>query len=100
MDSTELRKAVIGLSNEAFELAKQAVEGTGDKEQRAKQAQDINRRLEELLPEVQAAPATDQPTLNSAWSDGRLDVGYVMSGGQLSTSTRLYYFIEDLKRMK
>ena len=99
MDVTELQKTVIGVSNQAFELAQQAVQGRGDQNGRMSHARELNTRLDELLPQVQNAPANIQPTLSAAWTDARLDIGYVLSNGTLpGTSTRLHYFLEDFKR--
>lgn len=94
----DLGRHVSKLSYKAFELAKQAASGKGDKAQLMEQAGELNNHLEEVFNQIQSAPTNEQARLNSAWSDARLDVGYVMSGGELSTSTRLYYYLEDLKQ--
>jgi hypothetical protein len=94
----DFKMAVAKASREAFELAQKAIE-SGHMIEFADQARAINQRLDELLPGVQAAPAEDQPTLNHNWSDARLDVGYVLSNGQLPSSTRLYYYLEDRKKL-
>lgn len=98
MDSKELNLTVLRTSNEAFDLAKQFGSANADQGGLKKQAEALNQRLNELLPLVQSASASDQPTLNMAWSDARLDVGYILSDGKLPTSTRLYYYLEDVKR--
>jgi hypothetical protein len=95
--STDPGTAVYQLSSEAFTLAQEAASGGGDKEAREKKARALNERLDELWPQIQAGPASADPGLNNAWSDARLDVGYVLSNGDLSPSTRLYYYLESLK---
>jgi hypothetical protein len=78
---------VYRLSGEAFALARRAFD-SGDLQRFVEEARAVNARLDALLAAAQAAEATD-PGVMRAWSDARLDVGYVLSGGQLSTSTRL-----------
>jgi hypothetical protein len=82
-------------SEEAFALARRAV-GGGDPASLAEAARAVNARLDALLPAAQAAEATD-PGVMRAWSDARLDVGYVLSGGQLSPSTRLAAHISQVR---
>jgi len=96
-DNADPGVAVYQLSNEAFTLAQEAASGGGDKEAREAKARELNARLDELWPQIQAGPATYDPGLNSAWSDARLDLGYVLSNGELSTSTRLFYYLESIK---
>ena len=85
------------LSAQAFQLAQQAARGQREVAQLERQAQAINLRLEALLPAIDDAPAEQRSGLIDAWNDARLDVGYVLSGGELATSTRLFYFLRDQK---
>lgn len=94
---SELNLTVQRLSNQAFQLAQEAAQQSGDLVELKAQAQALNSQLDQLLPEIQSAPAVQQPELNRAWSDARLDVGYVLSDGELSPSTRLFYFLQNLK---
>lgn len=94
---TDPGTAVYQLSSEAFTLAQEAASGGGDKEAREKKARELNERLDQLWPQIQSGPASADPGVNSAWSDARLDVGYVLSNGELSPSTRLFYYLESLK---
>lgn len=94
---SELNLTVQRLSNQAFQLAQEAAQQSGDPAELKAQAQALNSQLDQLLPQIQSAPADQQPELNHAWSDARLDVGYVLSNGELSPSTRLFYFLQNLK---
>lgn len=77
------------LSQEAYELAKAFASGDSDGEAQKVRARAIDRRLDELVPLIQAALPADQPRLTEAWNDARLDVGFVISGGTQPTSLRL-----------
>ena len=85
-------------SSQAFLLAQNAFQnGHGSPELMA-QAQQLNNQLDEFWPQIQASAVDLQPELSRVWSDARLDVGYVLSQGELSTSTRLYHYLQDHKR--
>lgn len=86
-DEAGLSTEVYRTSNEAFALAQQAA-GSGDFAGLAEQARTLNTALDALWARVQEDPPSD-PGVSRAWADGRLDVGYVLSKGELSTSTRL-----------
>lgn len=85
------------VSAQAFQLACQAFETGHESDDLIAQARRINDHLDDLWQVIQQAPQSDQPELSRAWSDARLDVGYVLSKGELSTSTRLFYFIQNQK---
>jgi hypothetical protein len=87
---------VYRLSNEAFALACRAID-LGDTRPMLEAARALNSRLDELLPGAQSAASSD-PGVMRAWSDARLDSGYVLSGGQLSTSPRLAAYVAARKR--
>ena len=93
-------QTVYAVSHEAFTLAREAAVGEGDAAARERQARVLNSRLDELWPLVQAAPDNERPGLNQAWTDARLDLGYILSGGELPTSTRLHYALADLRRAR
>ena len=94
MEDSDLNQTVYGLSNEAFELARAAAE-SGDYAAGEARAQELNDQLTGLWPRVEDAPAEEQAELSRVWSDARLDVGYVLSGGELPTSTRLHQVVQD-----
>jgi len=94
MTNDSLRQSVLTASREAFELARRAAE-SGDFAARAEQARQLNDRLTELWPQIESAPTDAQAELTRAWSDARLDLGYVLSHGELDTSTRLYQVIRE-----
>jgi hypothetical protein len=86
---------VYRVSAEAFAIARRAV-GGGDPAPLGEAARAVNARLDALLPAAQAAEPAD-PGVMRAWSDARLDVGWVLSGGQLSPSTRLAAHIAQMR---
>lgn len=86
------------ISNQAFRLAQQAYQvGHGSSELVA-QAQELNGLLDEIWAQIQDSADDLKPELSRGWSDARLDVGYVLSHGELSTSTRLFRYIQEQKR--
>lgn len=97
LTADELTESVIGVSQEAFDLARAAAM-SGDFAADEARARELNDRLDELWPRVEAAPATAQPVLGQAWSDARLDLGYLLSGGALPTSIRLNHLITERSR--
>jgi hypothetical protein len=88
---------VYQLSAAAFELAQEAAASQAKQNERARRAREINDFLNELVPYIQNAPLEEQEGLRTAWTDARLDVGYVLSGGELPTSTRLFHYLEGIK---
>ena len=86
------------ISSRAFLLAQTAFQRGHGLPDLMKQAQQLNDQLDEFWPQIQASAADLQPELSRAWSDARLDVGFVLSHGDLSTSTRLFHYIQDHKR--
>ncbi len=84
--SDDVDSEVYRLSARAFALAKEAA--SGGRSLLEEDARRIDERLDELWEQLQAAPSSD-PGVTRAWSDARLDVGYVLSGGELSPSPRL-----------
>ena len=98
MDLRDLKKTLDQLNRDAFGLAQAAAADTGGKASRGRRARAMNNRLDELIPFVQSAPPEDQAGLIQAWNDARLDLGYVLSGGELPTSTRLFHYLQDVKQ--
>ncbi len=96
-EQEDLVHLVRKLSDAAFELAQQAYAGKGEEAAREAKAQEMNSFLNELVPLIQQSPTDDQATLEQTWTDARLDVGYVLSKGELSTSTRLHHYINNTK---
>lgn len=86
------------LNSKALQLAKEAAEEKGNAQQRKEKARELNSRLDELWPQVQNAPANVQTALNQAWSDARLDLGYVMADGSGPSSIRLFHYLQDKER--
>ncbi len=86
---------VYRVSNEAFSIACRAVD-LGDTTPLLDEARALNARLDDLLPGARSASALD-PGVMKAWSDARLDAGYILSGGQLSTSPRLAAYVASRK---
>jgi hypothetical protein len=84
------------LSNEAFTLAQEAATNQGEAGARDERARTLNAILENIWPDIQTASAYD-PGLTNAWSEARLDLGYVLSGGGPTTSIRLFQYLQGLK---
>lgn len=93
----DLQVAVFRLSNAAFGLAKELVAGSGDAAQRQEQARAMNEQLDALWPRIQTLPPVDQAPLATAWGDARLDLGYILSNGELSPSNRLAAHMSSVK---
>ena len=93
-----LQRQLDQVNRRTLELAKEVAAGTGDPEQRKSEARKLNKRLDELWPQVEAAPAGTQAALNQAWSDARLDLGYVLSDGDAPTSIRFFHYLQDIGR--
>jgi hypothetical protein len=97
MSENDLPRATYRLSNEVFALAQQAVDGTGEKAQREVKAREMNAWLDEHFAAIREASVRD-PGLMKAWSDARLELGYILSGGELATSARLSQYIASRKQ--
>lgn len=82
------------LSAEAFQLAIAAVE-SGDFAGQEAKARELNARLDETWPRIDLSPEPERSSMSREWADARLDLGYVLSNGELSTSTRLFYALQD-----
>ena len=93
----DLMKSVHELSWAAFDLAKQAAENKSAKAELEARAREIDSFLNELIPHIQAASPDEQPVLQTDWMDARQDVRYVLSGGTMPTSIRMYHYLESLK---
>ncbi len=91
----EAGQEVYQVSNEALELALQAARGEDNRARLEEKAHQLNSKLEQLLEVVKAAPANEQRGLNRAWADARLDLGYVLSKGELPTSVRLNQYLQE-----
>jgi len=86
---------VYQISSRAFALAREVVDGAGDATQRTERARELDEQLTNLWPQTSDAAALD-PGLSQAWSDARLDLTYVLSGGEISgTSTRLFAYLQS-----
>jgi|SRR5687767_6058153 len=92
MDESELDQTINEVSRDAFALGRAAVE-SGDFAAGAARARELNDRLAELWPRVEASPEAARPKLSRAWSDARLDLGYLLSGGELAASLRLGHIL-------
>lgn len=82
----------------SFQLGLQIWQGTDDAQERERKARDIDRQLDNLLPQIQASPANEQAILIKVWNDARLDTSYILSGGTMPTSTRLSNYLEDVRQ--
>jgi hypothetical protein len=92
-DTGERDRQVYTTSSEAFSLAQAFVTGQGQMELESR-AQQLNELLDRQWASLEDQPS-DDPGVTRAWSDARLDVGYVLSQGELPTSPRLNQFINE-----
>jgi hypothetical protein len=90
----EFGREISKLSADAFQLAIAAVE-SGDFAAQEAKARELNKRLDDAWPRIDLSPEPAKSALSKDWTDARLDLGYVLSKGELSTSTRLYYALKD-----
>jgi len=84
-------------SLEAFEVAKAFVRGVYPDEAKVKAAE-LHERLPAVAARAQAASQDQQPDLNRVLSDARLDLTFVMAGGERPSSVRLAHFQDDQAR--
>lgn len=90
----ELGPELAELRAKAFAMALVATE-RGDFGAHAADARALDERLSALRPRIEAAGPDEQPAHEQTWSDARLDLGYVLSAGELPTSNRLSNYFED-----
>jgi hypothetical protein len=93
----DLRQSVEELNRAAFDLARQAAADPDSFSELEPRARQMNRFLDELVPLIQAAAPTDQPSLQAQWTEARQDVLYLLSSGRGPTSLRLYHFLQSRK---
>ena len=92
----DLKLVVQELSQRAYSLAQEAASAAGESEGRKELAREMNGYLDELVPLIQAAPPQDQQMLQSAWTDARQDLLYVLSSGKMPTSLRLHHYLRGM----
>jgi hypothetical protein len=95
LEEVGLDQEISRLSAESFKLAQEAARGKRSWIDLEKRASEINTRLEEIWPEIEDADSGQSVLLRQAWTDARLDVGYVLSGGELATSIRLHHYLQS-----
>ncbi|HEX9988458.1 MAG TPA: hypothetical protein VGE45_08280 [Chloroflexia bacterium] len=89
-----LQRIVTAVSYDAFRLAQTAATSAGSSSALKRRAREVNTQLNELDALIEDAPTGEQAALRKAWSDARLDVGYVLSGGTLPKSSRMGLFLQ------
>ena len=92
----DLRQTITALNRAAYELAQQAARHQATTQQYEAQAQDLDRRLQAVGPQLDSAEPFEQGELAEAWTDARLDLDYILSGGTQPTSLRLHHFLAGL----
>ncbi len=92
----DLRQTISALNREAYQLAQQAARHPATAQQYTAQAQDLERRLAAVAPLIDSAEPWEQGELAAAWTDARLDLDYILSGGTQPTSLRLHHFLTSL----
>src|SRR5690348_13150009 len=95
----EVRSAVQRLSAQSFELAKAVAATGGSTESQRESARQLDGELANLWPAVDALPPDPKSEASAAWTDARLDLDYILSAGQLPTSTRMFHYLQELKKV-
>src|SRR5688572_15962397 len=90
----DLSLEVAKLSAAAYAMAQIATE-RGDFAAHEAAARALDERLTALWPRIETADPAEQPALEQSWTDARLDLGYVLSAGELPMSTRLNTYFQD-----
>src|SRR4051812_44946101 len=85
----DLRQILTQLNQSAYHLAQQAAQLAPGSPQLVAQAADLDARLAAVSPRIDTAPPDEQPELAELWTDARLDLDYILSGGSQPTSIRL-----------
>jgi hypothetical protein len=82
------------ISAEAFALATAAID-SGDFETGKARARELDARLDETWPRIDRGTEPAKSALAKDWTDARMDIGYLLSHGELPTSTRLFHALND-----
>lgn len=91
-----VEQQVAKVSQQAFQLAVAAAAGDFANCQAAMKG--INEQLDAFRPSLATVPESSRAETIAAWNDARLEVGFVLSGGELPMSMRLFYHLEAQKR--
>jgi len=89
-----LEQAVRRLYAESFELAKDFALNKGDRSAMQKRGTELDNQLDELL----NRGGRDDPEMQRLLSEASLDIDYVVREGNSPTSTRLAYYLMELRR--
>ncbi len=89
-----LVRAVHAYSGEAFALARALVAGDASEALKQK-ARDLKARLPEAVARMNKTSEAHRPDLNMALSEARLDIAYVIAGGNRPSSMRLAHVIRE-----
>lgn len=89
-----LVRAVHAYSGEAYALARALVGGDASEALRQK-ARDLKARLPEAVAQMNKASEAHRADLNMALSEARLDIAYVIAGGNRPSSMRLAHVIRE-----
>jgi hypothetical protein len=92
----DLHQILTRLNQAAYRLAQQAAQRAAVPEQLEAEAQALDQQLMALSPRLDAAPPADQAELVNTWTEARLDLDYILSGGSQPTSIRLHRFLAGL----
>jgi hypothetical protein len=93
-ESETLEQAVRRLYAESYELAKNFALNNGD---RSAMQQRGTKQEDELL-ELLKRGGRDDPEMQRLLSEASLDIDYVVRGGNSPTSTRLAYYLMELRK--
>ncbi len=93
-ESETLEQAVRRLYSESYELAKNFALNNGDRSVMQQRGTDLDDELVDLL----KRGGRDDPEMQRLLSEASLDIDYVVRAGNSPTSTRLAYYLMELRR--
>jgi|tagenome__1003787_1003787.scaffolds.fasta_scaffold20846818_2 hypothetical protein len=90
ISGADLGREIDAIREEALEAGVAVAEAGGAADPaRERRARELDERLEELWPAVDASPGEERRELVREWTDARMDLLFVLSGGTAPASLRL-----------
>jgi hypothetical protein len=99
-DNGDLSLEAHRFSNEAFGLAKEFVAADDGAEAIKERAREYQARLPTLTARLPQVPEAKRAAIAKTLSDARLDLSYILADGNVPSSTRLHFYLEDQKNQQ
>lgn len=96
-NAADLVQTITALNQAAYQLAQQAAHAGDHSSAYAAQAAALDARLADIAPRLADLALDEQAALAAAWTEARLDLDYVLSGGRQPTSIRLHHYLTGLR---